>query len=148
MTRFTMRRGRALSAIVGVVALAGLTFGVTQAFAGQGHKTAPIRNHRDECSSDSKNRVVGTATFTQKAGSIKVKVSINNGEPGDYDLLLYYWTGSTCDQVGGDVKFKVDGSGNGSATVSADVTGYGQWFFADAYNDTTGYDNESDWVRV
>ena len=144
MRRLPGWRRRTMSAVLGVAMLGALAFGVSQAFAGQGSAVSKIRNHRDSCASTSKSRVVGTATFARKGNTVTLKVSINKGEPGDYDLYLY---NASCDSVGPTVNFKVDASGNGSATLTA--TGVtGQSFFADAYNTTTGYDNESDYVKL
>jgi hypothetical protein len=72
-------------------------------------------------------------------------VSFHDGEPGTYTLYSYTGDCSTNWNLG---TFKVDANGDGSKVGSVDVSGYGNTFFADPFNETTDYNNESDIVKV
>ena len=149
MRRLPGWRRRTASVVLGIALLGALAFGVSQALAGNGHAVSQIRNHRDNCAAPSSNRVIGTATFDRKGNTVTVRVSINKGQPGNYLALLVVPAGpGYCGYIGSNAKFKVDASGNGSTTITVDITGFGPNFFLNATNLTTGDSNESDWVKL
>jgi hypothetical protein len=140
---------RRLSGVLVVAICALVAAGVSQGGATPSTVKSTVYNHRDECTLEPAVHAIGTATFTRNKNILTVKVSLHDAEPGTYTLYLYdnvglddcpdYWVLGT---------FKVGANGDGSKVGSADVSGYGNFFFADAYNNTTGYDNESDIVKI
>jgi len=147
MTRLTRGRRRTFSVVVGLTMIGALAIGVSQALAdhSHGHAVANVYNDKVNCGGPSKNRVDGTATFDLKGTTLTVSVSMHNAVAGDYDLLLFH---GGCNRIGPNVKFKVDASGNGAATLVADVSGAGRSFFINAANNTEEMGNESDTVKL
>jgi Cu/Zn superoxide dismutase len=124
-----------------VLALATLAFGVTQGFSrSAATKTAPIEKKNANCGLTTGGKHIGTATFTRSGDTLRATASMKNAPPGDYYLYLY--DADSCTTIKTLGKFKVDSSGNGSKSGTADVTGYNR-FFLDAYNNTKGFDNDS-----
>ena len=145
MAQFKRGKRGALAVVFSVAACAALVFGVTQSFAGGKSAVAPIRYDRDACSTPSNNKVIGKASFTRSGNTVTLKVQLHGADPGDYYLYLYF---NSCSDSGYYAKFKVDASGEGSRSLTATVPSTAKFFFADAYNNTTATDNESDFVQL
>ena len=143
----TMGRRRLFGVVVvGIFAL--VAAGVSQGGATPSTAKSTVYNHRDECTYDPAVRPVGTATFTRNKNILTLKVSFHDAEPGTYTLYLYQFTGGTCGDSWQLGTFKVGADGNGSKVGSVNVSGEGSYFFAAPYNNTTGFYNESDVVKV
>jgi len=143
--RLTRTGGRRLAGVLVVAIFALVAASVSQGGDTPSTAKSPLYNHRDSCTEDPAVNPVGTATFTRHKHTLTLKVSLHDAEPGTYYLYLYTGDCGTSWTLG---KFKVDANGNGSKTGSVDVSGFGNTFFADPYNNTTGFNNESDIVKV
>jgi hypothetical protein len=143
--RLTPMGRRRLFGVVVVAIFALVATGVSQGSASSSSAVSPIRYHRDKCAAPSDKKSVGRATFTKEGTIVTLNVSLHGADPGDYQLYLFT---PHCDNIWSLGKFKVDASGDGSKAGSADVSGYGNSFFADAYSVTDDLDNESDIVKL
>ena len=129
--------------------LAGLAFGVGGSFAGDGDSaTAQFRKNRDECAAPSDHKFIGTAKVTENGNKITVTATLHGAEPGEYQLQLWVPVLLSCGPLGDFGKFKVDASGNGSKSGSFTLPTIGATYFLDAYNRTTGTDNDTDFFDL
>jgi hypothetical protein len=138
-----------LPAALAAGVLAALAFGVGGSFAGEGDSaTAQFRKNRAACAAPSDHKFIGTAKLTENGNTIAVKATLHGAEPGDYELQLWVPLLLSCVPLGDFGKFKVDASGNGSKSGSFTLPSIGAAYFLDAYNTTTGTDNDTDFFDL
>jgi hypothetical protein len=148
-SRLTATGRRRLAGVVVVAIFALVAAGVSQGGATPSTVKSTVYNHRDSCTTEPAVHPIGTATFTRNKDILTVNVSLHDAEPGTYTAYLYDNVGfDDCPDYWSLGTFKVGANGDGSKVGSADVSGFGNYFFVDVYNWTTGYDNESDIVKV
>ena len=77
-----------------------------------------------------------------------MRATLHGAEPGEYQLQLWVPVLLSCGPLGDFGKFKVDASGNGSKSGSFTLPTIGATYFLDAYNRTTGTDNDTDFFDL
>ena len=149
MKRLVRGRSRMLPAALAAGVLAGLAFGVGGSLAGEGDSaTAQFRKNRAACAAPSDHKFIGTAKLTENGNTITVKATLHGAEPGEYQLQLWVPVLLSCGPIGDFGKFKADASGNGSKSASLTLLPPGAAYFLDAYNTTTGTDNDTDFFDL
>jgi hypothetical protein len=146
MKQFARERRRFVAgiAVVVLLALTALGFGVSQAVANSTVKV-PIL-HDDSCGDSTSHDQVGTAQFVYEKSVLSVRVQMRGADPGDYHLLVYS-NDVGCNQIADLGKFKVDTTGNGSKAGHASLPGF-HTFFVVMRNSTTGNDSNSLEVKL
>jgi hypothetical protein len=142
MTRGIKRHRRRGSYVVLLVAFAALGIWASYALAGndKGQVTVNVEYHNDDCGGTQGKRVIGTDVLKRSGDTLSVTHTVHGADPGNYDLFLY--DVADCQSYVAYLgKFKVDGSGDGGRSSSADVSGTtGQFFVCDFNRDTETYD--------
>jgi hypothetical protein len=142
MTRGIKRHRRRGSYVVLLVAFAALGVWASYALAGNdtGAVTVNVEYHNDDCGGTQGKRVIGTDTFKRSGDTLMVTHKVHGADPGNYDLYLY--DVADCNNYIAYLgKFKVDASGDGGRSSTADVSGTtGQFFVCDYNRDTSTYD--------
>ena len=149
MKRLVRDGNRMLPAALAAGVLAGLVFGVGGSFAGDGDSaTVQFRKNRGECAAPSNHKFIGTAKVTENGNTITVKATLHGAEPGEYQLQLWVPIFIFCIPLGDFGEFKVNASGNGSKSGSFTLSIPGAAYFLDAFNTTTGTDNDTDFFDL
>jgi hypothetical protein len=82
---------------------------------------------------------MGTTAYKRSGNTLSVTHKVHGADPGKH-YYLYLYDGKTCGFLTTLAKFKVDSSGDGSTSGTADVTGYNQFFVCGYNNDNGIYD--------
>ena len=141
MTRGIKRHRRRTSYVVLLVAFAALGVWASFALAGndKGQVTVNVEKYNDDCGDSQGKKVIGTDTFKRSGDTLSVVHTLHGADPGNYDLYLF--DAESCEEIGYLGKYKVDGSGDGSKSNSADVSGTSGQFFTCDVNRSTGLDD-------
>ena len=141
MTRGIKRHRRGTSYVVLLVAFAALGVWASYALAGndKGQVTVNVEYHNDDCGGTQGKRVIGTDVLKRLGDTLSVIHTVHGADPGNYDLYLF--DAVSCEQIGYLGKYKVDGTGDGSKSNSADVSGTSGEFFTCDVNRSTGLDD-------
>jgi hypothetical protein len=141
MTRGIKRHRRRTSFVVLLVAFAALGVWASYALAGddKGQVTVNVEKYNDDCGESQGKKVIGTDTFKRSGDTLSVTHRVHGADPGTYDLYLY--DAADCGLIDYLGKYKVDGTGDGSKSNSADVSGTSGQFFTCDFNRDTGNDD-------
>ena len=141
MTAGITRQRRRASYVALLVALAALGVWASYALAGndKGQVTVNVEKHNDDCGDTQGKKVIGTDTFKRSGDTLSVTHRVHGADPGTYDLYLY--DAADCAIIDYLGKYKVDGTGDGSKSNSADVSGTSGQFFTCDFNRDTGNDD-------
>jgi hypothetical protein len=140
MSEGTKRYRRRASYAALLVAVAALGVWASYAIAGTGGEvTVDIEYHNDDCGDSQGKRVIGAAQLRRSGDMLKVIHKVHGADPGtNYYLYLYDGGLPGCPEIAYLGKFKVDSSGDGSKSNTANVAGTSGKFVVCDYNGATG----------
>jgi len=116
-----------------LMAFAALGVWASYALAGTkgGQVVVNVEKNNGDCGATQGKKVIGTDTLKQSGDTLSVVHKVHGEDPGTYDLYLY--DGLTCGELTYLGKYKVDGTGDGSKSNSADVAGTSGQFYTCAF---------------
>jgi hypothetical protein len=148
MRRHTAKRilaGVTVASISGLVPVILSSAGSATAFGVQA--TAPIQKNNGDCGKSLPNRpVLGEVVFTRTGNELYLTVAMS-GAPVDQSFPIYLFTGN-CDEIGVIGYVTTNSHGSGGGLFTAAVSSSDTRFFADPYNESTGYANDTPIVTV
>ena len=134
-----------LPAALAAGVLAGLAFGVGGSLAGEGDSaTAQFRKNRDECAAPSDHKFIGTAKVTENGNKITVKATLHGAEPGEYQLQLWVPFPIPAFRSATSESSRWTPAATAARAARSRCRLLGATYFLDAYNRTTGTDNDTD----